>query len=122
VQQYIYSLLSTLEFGEIYLEISTFEDCLFFFNWRANSRIKSNVTSFRVAFVATRKCRKQLSAQLVFRTWLACSKVRFVSLNFLYISDWHVTFLHTIRRKLLWSDFKVFPFVIQPLEYVLTHD
>jgi hypothetical protein len=59
---------------------------------RASSRIKSIVTSSQVILAATRKGRKHSSAQLVLRTWLACCKVRFGSLKFLYVSDWHVAF------------------------------
>ena len=64
---------------------------------RVSSRIKSIVTCFQVIFAATRKCRKHPSAELVLRTRLACWKVWFGWSNLLYISNWHVAFLHTIN-------------------------
>jgi hypothetical protein len=59
---------------------------------RVSSRIKSIVTSFQVIYAASRKGRKHPSVKLVLRTRLACCKVRFGSLNFLYVSEWHVAF------------------------------
>jgi hypothetical protein len=75
---------------------------------RVSSRIKSIVTCFQVIFAATRKCRKHTLAELVLRTRLACWKVWFGWPNFLYISDWHVAFLHTNKRKLFGVTSKCF--------------